>query len=119
MQILQPHPYKHSLRPGHLETVIAYMREHGTPTLRVVNIGGLYQALEGCHRLQAASILMADDSFEFDVTPEIEEMDMNDLVDWASFDFDPYDFDGVKTYGDLAECLYNANCSAYLRPLTF
>lgn len=120
MEILPPHSYTDTLKVGHLTNVIAYMREHGAPNLRVVRIDGdLYQAIEGCHRLQAASELMGDDSFEYDVTPEIEELDDSEAVDWDSLDFDRTDFDGVTTWGELGANLYNNSAFFGVKPYNF
>jgi len=42
---------------GRLEAVTAEMRQHGSPTIRVVKIGEEILACEGTHRAYAASIL--------------------------------------------------------------
>jgi hypothetical protein len=42
----------------HLEAVKAEMAKLGSPTIHAVDLGdGLYQALEGCHRVRAAAAL--------------------------------------------------------------
>lgn len=56
---------------GHLADVTADMRTAGAPTIRVVEVGGVYYAIEGSHRLAAAEYL----GLEPRLVVEIPEMD--------------------------------------------
>jgi hypothetical protein len=60
---------------GHLGQVVADMKLHGAPTLRVVKFQGDLYALEGSHRLAAAAYL--------GVIPKvvIEQTEVNSLPD--------------------------------------
>lgn len=58
----------------HLEEVKAEMIKMGAPTIRVVDMGeGLYAAIEGCHRLRAAS--------ELGIEPNLDVLDYDAVAD--------------------------------------
>jgi|GEM_PF-1287291 len=86
---------------AHLETVKAQMADLGAPTIRVVDCGDHYQAIEGCHRLRAAKalglspviVVLGDDM----PISEIEGLDIE-------IDSDA----GLTTAGDLAGWLADA-----------
>jgi hypothetical protein len=49
--------------PQHLAEVKAEMLTLGTPTIRVIDGGDMYYAVEGCHRLRAAAELGIEPDF--------------------------------------------------------
>ena len=63
-------------RQSHLEKVMEQMREQGPPVLRAVwcEEHGLWAALEGCHRIRAASRL--------GLTPVIQEIEYRPGMTW-------------------------------------
>lgn len=79
-----------------LEAVIAEMRVLGTPTIRVVDCGDHYMALEGSHRLAAASAL--------DLTPMLEIYEQDEMIDIEGFDwFDACNWAGTEySAGEVA-----------------
>ena len=69
----------HGVRSNeHLEKVLGEMRDLGTPTIHVVDCGDTYFALEGTHRLRAASML--------GIAPTLEVVNEQDLVDLTWMD---------------------------------
>ena len=66
----------------HLDSVVADMRVLGAPTIHVLDLGfdGLYQALEGSHRLRACAIL--------DITPILIVVDETTTASSLNLDSD-------------------------------
>lgn len=65
-----------------LEEVKAEMLRMGAPTIRVVDCGDYYQALEGSHRLAAAA--------ELGLVPDFVVYDQDDVINITEFDwFEP------------------------------
>lgn len=84
----------HAINDEHLQAVIAYMHDHGAPTIRIVDCGDHYQAIEGNHRLHAAALLR--------VTPNFVVLDQDDEVAGSSLDWDSLNADETYSAGDLA-----------------
>lgn len=63
----------------HLAEVIKTMRVLGPPTLRVVDCGDYYQALEGSHRLPAA--------LQLGLTPILVVHDQDEVIKIAEYDW--------------------------------
>jgi len=66
----------------HLATVVDQMIQLGAPTIRVVKdeAQGLFVALEGSHRLQAAASL--------GLTPVLKVLDHDDMIDCQDIGYD-------------------------------
>lgn len=69
----------HDVDPEHLARVTAEMQTLGAPTIRVVDCGDHYRALEGTHRLHAAAAL--------GLTPEFVVLAQDELVAADSLDW--------------------------------
>lgn len=83
-----------------LEAVKMEMAVMGAPTIRVVDCGDYYMALEGSHRLAAAHAL--------GLTPELIVFEQDDVLDITQFDwFDAANW-GETAYaaGEVAGELY-------------
>ncbi|MEG9884160.1 MAG: hypothetical protein V6Z86_06005 [Hyphomicrobiales bacterium] len=91
----------HGPDAARLEGVVTVMRRLGAPTIRAVDCGDHYMALEGSHRLAAASRL--------DLTPELVVYDATTLIDISDYDwFDPADWaETVYPAGEIAGELYS------------
>lgn len=70
--------------PSHLEAVKADMLVLGAPTIRAVDMGGWFAAVEGCHRLRAAHAL--------GLTPVLVEVPYSEEDGVESDDGDFYTF---------------------------
>lgn len=66
----------------HLEAVKADMAVMGTPTIRVIDGGDHYIAIEGCHRLRAAEAT--------DTAVCLEVLDEDETIDLDTLDIDTY-----------------------------
>ena len=67
--IYAPHKIKKE-NNTHLLKIIEIIKEKGTPTIKVVDCGEYYQAIEGCHRLAGCDFL--------GIIPEIEIYNYDD-----------------------------------------
>lgn len=80
----------------HLKEVTAEMKNLGAPTIRAYGLGfdGLYQAIEGCHRLRACE--------QSGVTPNVEIIpDYTKICDISDIDLDDFDENSeVSEIGD-------------------
>lgn len=91
----------HAPDPDHLKEVKAEMQRLGAPTIRVVDCGDYYMALEGAHRLTAAhelglapNLVVYDQEVEIDVT----------IYDW----YDAANWDRtIYSAGEVAGELYS------------
>jgi len=90
-----------------LELVKAQMATLGAPTIRVVDCGDYYMALEGCHRVAAAH--------DLDITPEWVTFEQDEVLDITEFDwYDPANWaETVYPAGEVAGELYSRNSCAY------
>lgn len=78
--------------------VMDEMRNLGAPKIRVVDMGDHYQAIEGCHRIEAASRL----GLELD----LEILDAEEIVSADSLDLQ--DLRKDATAGEIAELVFDA-----------
>jgi hypothetical protein len=95
----------HGVDIAKLATVKAEMSDRGIATIRVVDCGDYYQALEGTHRIAAAAAL----GMPLDLTVLAQDA----LVDADSLDWQ--DLCGGEQYaaGDLAGEISVAECGVY------
>ena len=83
--------------PEHLENVILEMSKLGSPTVRVVDCEDYYQAIEGCHRIEAARILR--------IPVVMDILGQDALVEADSLDIDYFAAGETYTAGEIAgEC---------------
>lgn len=79
----------------HLAKVVEEMKVMGAPTIRVYDLGfdGLFQAVEGCHRLRACEILEIEPEIDVidestpatDIDCELEHLDtVAEMGDWEN-----------------------------------
>lgn len=85
--------------------VIAEMQTRGAPTIRVVDCGDSYMALEGTHRLEAAARL--------GIAPNFEVLAGDDLVEADSLDVDTLQAGESYTAAELASEFYHGGCGCY------
>jgi len=99
----------HAARPEHLDAVIASMRGMGAPTIRVVDCGDHYMALEGTHRLHAAQTL--------GLAPRLVVIDQDADLDITAFDwYDAANFsETVYPAGEIAAEVYSPSQAQALR----
>jgi hypothetical protein len=88
-----PHQYDNAK----VEAVMAEMRILGAPAIRVVDCGDHYQAIEGVHRLEAATRL--------GILPNLVVLEQDHVVESASLDWQDMD-DAEYTAGELAGLLW-------------
>lgn len=96
----------HAANAAHLEAVTADMQRLGAPTVRVVDCGDHYQALEGTHRLHAAQAL--------GLAPILEVYAQDAALDLPAFDW----FDGdeaVALAGEVAGELFDPRAAQPIR----
>lgn len=70
----------HQIDDAHLDVVLRDMQQMGAPSIRVVDCGDHYMALEGVHRLRSAFLL--DLAPVLIVLDEDEELTTDDLPQW-------------------------------------
>lgn len=97
----------HAPAADKLEAVKAEMSSLGAPTIRVVDCGDHYMALEGSHRLAAAA--------ELGITPELEVYDQDDTLDITEHDwYEAANWAGTEySAGEVAGELYSTQAVAY------
>lgn len=69
----------HAPEAEKLEEVMAEMETLGAPSIRVINCGDYYMAMEGSHRLAAAH--------ELGIDPELVIYEQDDEIDISGFDW--------------------------------
>jgi hypothetical protein len=84
----------HTVDPAKLATVKAEMLTLGAPTIRVVDCGDHYMAIEGCHRLVAAA--------ELGITPILDVLGQDDMIEANSLDIDAFQAGETYTAGEIA-----------------
>ena len=91
----------HSTNADHLATVTAKMETLGAPTIRVVDCGDHYIALEGSHRIAAAHALGME--------PILEIYDQDDVIEIGEYDwFEACDWCGTShAAGEVAGALFD------------
>ena len=70
----------HAPEARKLETVKAEMQMLGAPTIRVINCGDHYRAIEGSHRLAAAA--------DLGIIPNFVVIEQDDEIDLGTTDLD-------------------------------
>lgn len=92
----------HGTDADKLSGVIAEMEALGAPTIRVVDCGDHYMALEGSHRLAAAHALGLD--------PVLVIHEQDDIIDISEFDwFDACNWDDTEyAAGEVAGEVFSA-----------
>lgn len=98
----------HGTDPEKLARVVDEMKKLGAPTIRVVDCGDYYMALEGSHRLAAAA--------ELGITPVLTVYDQEDEIEIVGFDwYDPANW-SATTYqaGEVAGELYSVQAVQYM-----
>ena len=97
----------HAATPDHLSEVMAEMRKLGVPTVRVVDCGDYYMALEGTHRLHAAA--------DLGLAPALVVLAQDELVEADSLDWQDLQAGEIYTAGELAGEAFSARaCALYL-----
>src|SRR3712207_476493 len=86
------------LDPQTLEAAKAEMRVLGAPTIRVVDCGDHYMAIEGVHRLAAAA--------ELGIAPTLTILRQDDMVEADGLDRGHFQTGEVCTAGEIAEKLH-------------
>lgn len=84
----------HGHSEAKVEAVMADMANLGAPSIRVVDCGDHYMALEGVHRLEAAARL--------GIAPNLIVLEQDDLVEADSLDWPDLARGESYTAGDLA-----------------
>ena len=80
----------HAPSADHLAEVISEMEALGAPTIRVVDCGDHYMALEGSHRLAAAHALGLEPTlviYEQDDMLDITQFDWFEANNWSETDY--------------------------------
>lgn len=95
----------HGHNDAKVEAVMAEMGTLGAPTIRVVDCGDNYMALEGTHRIEAAARL--------GIAPNIVILDQDDLVEADSLDWDYLQQGESYTAAELASEVYSDGCGCY------
>lgn len=97
----------HAPEAAKLATVIGEMRSLGAPTIRVVECGDHYMALEGSHRLAACA--------QLGLTPDLVVYGQDDEIDITGEDwYEPANWGGESyTAGAVAGELYSPQARAY------
>ena len=97
----------HDWDESHLAVVMADMERMGAPTIRVCDCGDHYVALEGVHRIEAASRL--------GIAPALDILLADDFVVASSIDIDsiPADENGNVSVTDLVEYCYHPKSGVY------
>lgn len=95
----------HAVDAARLAGVVAEMRTLGAPTIRVVDCGDYYMALEGVHRLAACAQLC--------IAPILEVLEQDDLVAADSLDWPDLRKGEQYTAGELAGEAYSPRSGIY------
>lgn len=97
----------HAPEAGKLAQVIEEMRALGAPTIRVVDCGDYYMALEGSHRLAAAA--------ELGLSPALTIYEQGDILDVTQHDwYDSANWGGESySAGEVAGELYSTQAVGY------
>src|ERR671913_91870 len=84
--------------PEKLEAAKAEIRVLGAPTIRVVDCGDHYMAIEGVHRLAAAA--------ELGVAPNLTILKQDDMVEADGLDREHFQTGEICTAGEIAGQLH-------------
>ena len=91
----------HAVEATKLAAVKAEMLRLGAPTVRVVDCGDHYMAIEGCHRLTAAA--------DLGIAPVLVVLSQDDMIDADSLDIDAFQAGETYTAGEIAGELHGAH----------
>ncbi len=91
--------------PDRLAEVVGKMKTLGSPTIRVVDCGDYYQAIEGCHRIEAARIL--------GIPVNLDILAQDDLVEADSLDIDYFLAGETYSAGEIAGECYHPGAGCY------
>jgi hypothetical protein len=95
----------HQIDNDKLQDVCKQMRILGAPTIRVVDCGDHYVALEGTHRLAACAAL--------GIAPTLEVLAQDDLVEADSLDWQDLQSGESYSAGELAGEVYSYSNGCY------
>jgi hypothetical protein len=95
----------HDADAGKLIGVVAAVRALGAPTIRVVDCGDHYVALEGVHRLAACA--------QLGIAPVLDVLEQDDLVAADSLDWPDLRRGEQYTAGELAGEAYSPGSGVY------
>lgn len=97
----------HAPAAAKLNAVKAEMLMLGAPSIRVVDCGDYYMALEGSHRLAAAA--------DLDIAPAFVVFAQDDMIDVTGHDwYEPANWGGTEyTAGEVAGELYSTQARGY------
>ena len=95
----------HGINETYLAAVMATMRTLGAPTVRVVDCGDHYVAVEGTHRIEAAARL--------GLAPVLDVLEQDTLVQADSLDLDWLQAGESYTAGEIAGEVYTVTSGIY------
>lgn len=95
----------HAVDQAKLTGVVAEMQTLGSPTIRVVDCGDYYMALEGVHRIAAAA--------QLGVALDLYILEQDDMVAADSMDWQDLQAGESYTAGELACEAYSPSCGIY------
>lgn len=95
----------HGVKPSKVERIVREMQTLGAPSIRVVDCGDHYRALEGTHRLAAAEQLR--------IAPQLVILAPDDLVRADSLDWPDLQEDQTYTAGELAAEIASSGNGCY------
>lgn len=95
----------HTTDSEHLEAVKQQMAKLGQPTIRVVNCGDYFKAIEGTHRLQAAA--------DLGVAINFIVLEQDDLINSTTLDWQDLEQDQEYAAGELAAEGFCHNANIY------
>lgn len=95
----------HAVDADKLAGIVADMLALGAPTIRVVDCGDHYIAIEGVHRLAACA--------QLGIAPILNVLEQDDLVDADSLDWESLRRGEQYTAGELAGEAYSPRSGVY------
>lgn len=95
MRIILPHAH---FDADHLAAVSAEMEVLGAPTIKAIDCGEYFVALEGAHRIRAAQ--------QLGLSVEIEEIEFD--AEATTDDVVPGSYDDCHTLADIVDCAHQS-----------
>jgi hypothetical protein len=95
----------HGIDEAKLQSVADEMRMLGAPTVRVVDCGDFFMALEATHRLAAAA--------QLGVVPVLQVLGQDDLVNADTLDWQDLCAGQLYAAGELAGEVISPSCGVY------
>ena len=89
----------HAPEDDKLAAVVSEMKNLGAPSIKVINCGDYYMALEGSHRLAAAAALEINPVF--DVIEQDEEISIKDFDWFEAQNWDRTVYEAGEVAGEL------------------